>query len=102
MTKYEALVRIAVTQRQDVSDSPTDYLTRYCADPEIGVLVLDIKVLNDRRPAPGVYAALVHVRVRQPPEFTKILPKDYLRINLTDEDFGMLVEEVNIIPPEPN
>jgi len=94
LPKYEAMVRMRIQQPNDSDDTPTDYLTRVVGDPELGVLVLNVKAPKGRA---GKYEATVHVRVNQPKEFEKIEPMDYLRIHLTDEEFGLLVEDVKVV-----
>ena len=99
MSPYEAMVRLRVEQIKDPDARPIDYIIMIAGDPDHGVLVLNVDAPTGH---PYKYRAMIHVRVTQPTKFWPIEPKDYLRINLTDEDFGVVVEDVRILPPKGN
>lgn len=97
MSSYEAKVRLRVgTIKFDEFDgSLVDFLTQIISDPDLGVLVLNIDEMGVENRTE--YTARVHVRVRQTLQFKRVEAENYVRIHMTDEDFGLSVVDVEII-----
>ncbi len=47
MKEYEAIIRIRVRQPDKFETvTPTDYVTVHIADPDLGVMVVDVKIVE--------------------------------------------------------
>lgn len=93
---YEAYVGLRVARPRD---HIVDFIVRVVSDPDLGVLVLNIDQMLSLDA--DTYTARVHVRISPPSQFVAIKPEDYIRIHMTDEEFGLSVIDIQIIR-EPN
>lgn len=98
MSEFRAKVRIRCDTLKafaEQDDNFIGFLTNMMSDPDLGVIVTnvtDVEVMVRRE-----YRATVHVRVIKPAEFERVLPEDYCRIHMTDEDLGFDVMEVQLV-----
>jgi len=99
MSEFRAKVRMRVDIKEfrNQDESFVMFLTRLLNDPDLGVSVTTINQIDCVSLKEYQYECSVHVKVRTPPEFDKVEPKDYCRIHMTDEEFGFLVTNVEIL-----
>lgn len=91
---FEAFVTLTLTPTDKFDRWTTEHLVALADSAELGVRVIDIKAPAEFTEATQV---VVHVSVTKPEKFEIVKNDDFLRINLTDPEFGMQVDDVRVV-----